>query len=67
MGNVPCFDGEVFTLESAQKTVDMLERERQENPQKEIDTPYGKCRPMRAHLQSGMIVWELAKIETQSW
>ena len=59
VGVHPAWDGELFTEQAAQETVNMLEQEQKNRPDWQVETPFGLCKPVRAYLQHGRIVWEL--------
>ncbi|HZU01564.1 MAG TPA: hypothetical protein VFA10_17985 [Ktedonobacteraceae bacterium] len=64
-GNFPFWDGEVFTNEAAQKTVEMLEQKRLVEPNWRVETPYGMAQPICAYLlgeESGQIIWKLLPV-----
>ncbi len=64
IGIHPAWDGELFTEEAAQGTIRNIEHQQQFDPNWQVETPFGMCRPLRAYLQSGRIIWELEEVTT---
>jgi hypothetical protein len=66
IGNISFYDGEVFTLEAAQETVETIEQHQREHPDWIVDTAFGPCKSVRAYLQggnvSGRILWQLEPV-----
>lgn len=64
VGVHPSWDGELFTEQAAQETVNIVEAKRIEEPDRQIETPFGLCTSVRAYLESGRIIWQLAEVQS---
>ena len=62
-GNIPSWDGELFSEWAARETVKMLEEDRKKHPEKVIQTPFGPCRAVSAYLCGPRVIWQLEEIE----
>lgn len=62
-GNIPSWDGELLGEQAARETVEMLEEDREKNPDRVIQTPFAPCRAVRAYLYGQRVIWQLEEID----